>query len=329
MKKFRFLTFIVLSAFLVVTSCEKDAAIVESEVLAEYLESAESPHMVDYVNTALPSIITAPDVKTLNEAGEAYIIDIRKDVDFATGHIENAHNVTLGNLVSHVEAADLTGVTKIVVTCYTGQSAGWGVALLRIMGYDNVFSMKWGMCSWHEDFATKWNNAIANGNAFATQFTTDVTEKGPMGDMPELTTGFDNGQEILEARVADLLVEGYGAAAVSNTAVFDNLNDYYIVNYWPEARYLDPGHIPGAIQYTPKADMATTTFLKTLPTDKTIVIYCYTGQTSSFLSAYLRLLGYDAKSLLYGANAMIYDIMKDKGWTTFKDSYIMNYDYVQ
>ncbi len=150
-----------------------------------------------------------------------------------------------------------------------------------------------------------------------------------MGDMPDLTTGFDTGREILDARVADLLVEGYGAAAVSNQAVFDNLDDYYIVNYWPADRYADPGHIPGAIQYTPKEAMKLSADLKTLPTDKTIVVYCYTGQTSSFLSAYLRLLGYDAKSLLYGANAMIYDIMKDLGWTTFKDSYIMNYDYVQ
>jgi rhodanese-related sulfurtransferase len=49
--------------------------------------------------------------------------------------------------------------------------------------------------------------------------------------------------------------------------------------------------------------------MKTLPTNQTIVVYCYTGQTSSFVAAYLRLLGYDAKSLSFGANAMIYDTM--------------------
>ncbi|MFC2132966.1 rhodanese-like domain-containing protein, partial [Bacteroidota bacterium] len=317
MKKFRFITLIMISAFLVVTSCEKDAAVKESEVLAEYLESTDSPLMKDYVNTELPSIIGATEVKTLNEAGQAYVIDIRPADVFASGHIPGAYNVALADLLTHVQTADFTGIAKIVVTCYTGQSAGYGVTLLRLMGYDNVYSLKWGMCSWHDDFAGKWYTAISTGNAFATQFTSVVTEKGAEVNMPELTTGMETGQEILEVRVDDLLVDGYSVAAVSSQTVFDNLDDYYIVNYWPADRYADPGHIPGAIQYTPKADMKSDTYLKTLPTDKPIVVYCYTGQASSFLTAYLRLLGYDAKSLLYGANSMIYDIMKDLGWTTF------------
>ena len=69
--------------------------------------------------------------------------------------------------------------------------------------------------------------------------------------------------------------------------------------------YLDPGHIEGAIQYTPSVDLAVDEALKTLPTDKTVVVYCYTGQNSARIAAYLRLLGYDAKSLKFGANGMI------------------------
>ncbi len=181
MKNIKFLTFIILSGFLIVSSCKIDEVVIESEVLAEYLESTDSPLMKDYVNTELPSIITAPDVKTLNEAGQAYIIDIRKAEHFATGHIPNAVNVALGDILTHVESTDLSAYTKIVVTCYTGQSAGFALTLLRLMGYDNVFSLKWGMCSWHADFAGKWNAAISNGNAFATQFTSDVTEKDQWG----------------------------------------------------------------------------------------------------------------------------------------------------
>ena len=52
-------------------------------------------------------------------------------------------------------------------------------------------------------------------------------------------------------------------------------------------------------------DLALTAYLKTLPTDKTIVVYCYTGQNSASIAAYLRLMGYDAKSLKFGANSMI------------------------
>jgi rhodanese-related sulfurtransferase len=69
--------------------------------------------------------------------------------------------------------------------------------------------------------------------------------------------------------------------------------------------------------------------LKTLPTDKPVVVYCYTGQTSAFMAAYLRLLGYDAKSLKFGTNGMIYDKMIDHGeMTVWNDEQIMGYDYV-
>lgn len=191
--------------------------------------------------------------------------------------------------------------------------------------------MKWGMSAWNTDFATPWNGAIATGNTYASQFTATTTEKAAAGELPTLNTGKTTGQEILEARVNTLLAEGYGngVAAVTNQVLFGSLANFYIVNYWPAAQYNDPGHIPGAIQYTPKEDIKLSTSLKTLPTDKPIVLYCYTGQTSSFLAAYLRILGYDAKSLLYGANAMIYDKMVEKQMTTFSATEIKGYDYVK
>jgi rhodanese-related sulfurtransferase len=85
------------------------------------------------------------------------------------------------------------------------------------------------------------------------------------------------------------------------------------------------GHIEGAIQYTPKADIASSTFLNTLPTDKTVVVYCYSGQTSANMAAYLRVLGYDAVSLLFGANGMIHDEMTSGKWS---DTFIFDYPIV-
>ena len=82
------------------------------------------------------------------------------------------------------------------------------------------------------------------------------------------------------------------------------------------------------MQYTPKETIKLSADLKTLPTDKAVVIYCYTGQNSAFLTAYLRVLGYDAKSLLYGANGMIYDHLSDAGLTVWSDAQIMGYEYV-
>lgn len=328
MSKIKFLLLGLIFAMFFITACddEETTPVNESQVLTEYLESANSPYGKDYVNTDMPSIMSATEVKTLNETGQVYIIDIRSAADFALGHIANAHNVALADIVTHIEGVDLTNYTKVAIVCYTGQTAGFATSLLRLLGYEKAFSMKWGMCSWHADFASRWNTNISN--AYASQFTGAATDKAAQGAMPTLATGKTTGQEILEARVDALLVEGFTPATVTNQTVFGNLSGYYIVNYWPAGQYADPGHIPTAIQYTPKESIKLAADLKTLPTNKPIAVYCYTGQTSAFLAAYLRLLGYDAKSVLYGANGMIYDIMVTASMTVWKDTEIMGYDYV-
>lgn len=310
--KFKHLMIAILAGAMIITSCSKDEpAINEAQVLAEYLESTASPYMKDYVNTDMPSIISASDVRTANLAvpRRIHIIDIRSAADFNTAHIEFAVNVTPANILTHMETLTLANYDKIAIVCYTGQTAGWVASLLRIMGYNTVFSMKWGMSSWNATFAGSWNTAaITNGNSQATNFVTAPTAKAATGELPVLSTGKTTGQEILEARVAAVLAEGFDAAKITNATVFGALTNYYIVNYWPEDQY-NIKHIPGSMQYTPKASIKLAADLKTLPTNKTVVLYCYTGQTSAFLAAYLRLLGYDAKSLLFGTNGMIHDIM--------------------
>lgn len=310
---------------ILVTGCQKEEEIDESEVLAAYLESTASPLGKDFVNSDLPTIMSAEELNTLNVTNQVYIIDLRSAADFATGHIKNAHNVALADIVTHMGTVNEASYTKIAIVCYTGQTAGYAASLLRLLGHSKVFSLKWGMCSWHADFASRWNNAISN--TYATQFVATNTDKGANGAMPVLTTGKTTGQEILEARVSALLSEGFTPATVTAATVFGNPSGYYIVNYWPAAQYADPGHITGAIQYTPKETLKLSADLKTLPTDKPIVVYCYTGQTSAFIAAYLRLLGYDAKSLMFGANSMIYDIMVTKSMTTWKATEIKGYTY--
>jgi rhodanese-related sulfurtransferase len=334
MKKLNSLMLGILFAMFIFTGCKDDdtqvippVVVNESEVLATYLESANSPLGKDFVNTDMPTVIAATDVYTLTQTNQVYIIDIRTAADFATGHIQNAVNVTFANLLTHIKSVDLTNYTKVVIACYTGQTAGYGASLLRLLGYNKVYSLKWGMSSWHADFAGKWNTAVSN--MYATQFTTTASAKAAIGSLPTLTTGKTTGQEILEARVNALLVEGFTPATVTNATVFGALSNYYIVNYWPENQYLI-GHIPGAIQYTPKASIKLAADLKTLPTNKPVAVYCYTGQTSAYLVAYLRLLGYDAKTIMYGTNGMIWDMMVANSIApTFGPTEIKGYTYVQ
>lgn len=296
----------------------------EAKVLLEYLEGTDG----GYINsTSCPAIINASEVYTYlqNNPSKIYIIDVRDSLTFVNkGHIQGAHRVDIPKVLDHIKTLNTSNYDKIVIACYAGQSAGYVTGLLRLMGYNNVFSLKYGMSSWHQVFAEGY--WLANvGNSRAGQFTTTPTSKNQPGNLPTLNTGKKTGPEILEARVKELLAAGWDPARISHSAVFTNLNSYYIVNYWPLDHY-NMGHIPGAVQYTPRNDLKSTTYLKTLPTDKPIVVYCYTGQTSAQVVAFLRVLGYDAKSLIYGTNAMIYDQMPGTKFNPQTD--IMNYPYV-
>ncbi|MGE5605438.1 MAG: rhodanese-like domain-containing protein, partial [Bacteroidota bacterium] len=59
------------------------------------------------------------------------------------------------------------------------------------------------------------------------------------------------------------------------------------------------GHIPGAYNIPFKQIGQN---LELLPKDKTIIVYCYTGQTGGQTAALLNIAGFDARSLNGGMN---------------------------
>jgi len=319
-------------ALMFIVSCSDDnnttePTINEAELAITYLEANG-----DYVNTSLPALVTAADLKTLVETGKAYVIDLRAAADYQKGHIKGAKNIALADLLTHLATVDFTKYDKIVLVCYTGQTAGFATALLRFYYADDpakrdkIFDLKFGMCSWHSDFASEWKTAISN--KYASQFvTTPAPAKPAKGTLPTLTTGKKTGKEIVQARVEALLKEGFTPAGITADAMFADLSKYYIANYWTEAQYLNPGHVPGAYQYTPKASLKYSADLLTLPTNKEVIIYCHTGTQSSMLAAFLRVLGYNAKSLLFGANSMIYDKMVETKLSVWTDAEIKEYEY--
>lgn len=324
MKNTKILLLSILSAFLFFASCDDDddaVVINEANELIEYLESTGGT----VVNT-FPVMIKATDVNAaILTSADQYVIDIRSAVDYATSHITGAVNVVASDVLTHYEANNLQNYETVVIACYSGQTAGWVNGLLKTMGYTNTKDMKWGMCSWNESTSESWTSDSNVGNMYATQLVPDVTEKAVEGDLPTLNTGETDAEDILRDRVEAVFAEGFDEAKISSAAVFAATNNYYIVNYWGETDY-SWGHIPGAIQYTPAESLTSDTFLKTLPTDKTIAVYCYTGQTSAHVTAYLRVLGYDAKSILFGVNGMSHDDMPGTVWA---DTEIHEYTFGQ
>lgn len=304
-----FYLLLIIPLLFVNTGCSDDddggsdpEAVNESEVLVKYLES-DGGNPINNFAAMIPATTVNTNILT---GTDQVIIDIRAASDFAAGHITGAVNKGAGEVLDYYESENLQNKEVVVIACYSGQTAGWVTGLMHTLGYTNVKDLAFGMCSWNSATSGSWTGNISNGKS--SQLVTTATARAAAGDLPELSTGFDTAQDILRKRVEDVFAEGFTPAKMTNAALFDTPSSYYIVNYWSADHY-SWGHVPGAVQYTPKADLDFDTYLNTLPTDKTVAVYCYTGQTSAHVAAYLRVLGYDAKTVLFGVNGMAHDTM--------------------
>ncbi|MCJ8502024.1 rhodanese-like domain-containing protein [Desulfatitalea alkaliphila] len=303
----------------------------ETQVLVAFFENERN-----YIHDSPPFVIGAQNLRVnlLTKARQQYLIDIRAPADFGRGHIQGAVHVPFADVYDHVKGLDAASFENIVVIDCDGQAAAYVVSLLRAAGYPNAVSLKWGMSGWAMAFADgAWLKKLSNvrADAFVTK---PSPPKNPPGPMPRIATGGTTAEAILEARLRQLFAEGYAPAVVTHDFVFARLDqntDMYVINYWPPELYAKQGHIPGAVNYPPaEKPFLSTTHLATLSTTGPNILYCFTGQTSSYVAGYLRILGYDARSLAFGANSMIYDQMHaGKVPNTFvPETEIKNYDYV-
>jgi rhodanese-related sulfurtransferase len=80
--------------------------------------------------------------------------------------------------------------------------------------------------------------------------------------------------------------------------VDSNNQDIYILDI-RDAKDYDQGHVKGA-KNIPFKEVGKS--LDKLPKDKTIIVYCYTGQTGGQTTAALNIAGFDARSLNGGMN---------------------------
>lgn len=303
--------------------CSSDDTTAPTTLTSAEQFAAVHDALIDYINSSAPAVIVASDDLWLDiEAGDYTVLDIRSADAYAVGHIPGAYNTSLGTLLADLGTRAFPTDTKFLVTCYSGQSAGHAVIALRALGYE-AYSLGWGMSGWHTGEAyDKWTSKVASGAESETTANPTVdTYDWPVWDEDVTTEA-----EAVEARVAAMLTAGFQSKTYA-TLVADGFDDYFIINYFAEADYLGtgtagiPGHLPGAYQYTPNASFGMDELLENVPDDMPVVVYCWTGQTSSQMTAYLNMLGYEAYSLSNGANALWYDLLTAHKWdaTTIVD----------
>jgi rhodanese-related sulfurtransferase len=262
----------------------------------------------DYVNSKeFPSMIKASLVFD-NLAKKLLVVDLRSPADFKKGHINKAVNKRFEDLPAYFESGIKPfEFDKIILVSEDGQQACYTTCLLRLMGYGNVYAMRWGMSGWNAQFAEEgWLKAVSG------KYETSLESKdNPMPQatgMPELKTGKPTGEEIGKTRFAEVFKQGISQVMIGADEVFAHPEKYFVINYERKDKY-ENGHIPGAIRYKPDGTLGIISEMATIPQDKPIVVYCGTGHNSGFVTAYLRLFGYDARTLSYGNNGFMFNKM--------------------
>jgi rhodanese-related sulfurtransferase len=115
-----------------------------------------------------------------------------------------------------------------------------------------------------------------------------------------------------------------GFQGIAATSVLDNPKEYFINNFWAESDVQHYGHIKTAHRILPLS--LKNGEYKFYDPSRTAVTYCWTGQTSSMVTAYMNVLGYKAKSLKFGTNGMIHSKLQSHKWDA---SLAKNYPLVQ
>lgn len=254
-------------------------------------------------------------------SSEYFVVDWRSSTHFANGHIEGAVNLSLATMLDNLDQFPTDRV--ILNVCYTGQTASTATAILNMLGQEmgfNAANLKFGMHGW----TWQGNGDLLGGTPnypmeddWVPRFETTDNPKPTAGTLPTWDTSATTNLDALLERArlyvtGELNGLGSGWNRISDDALWDelfvdgNAGDWFILNYFPPTNY-DAGHIPGAVRYQPKADLQSTTFLNTLPQGQKIAVYCWTGQTSAQVTAYLNMLGYEAYSLLFGVQDLCYN----------------------
>ncbi len=271
------------------------------ETLTTYL----AEHSLDLSDIMTEWALMPPDV--FADYGDYFVIDVRSDSLYKAGHIPGAVRSSFVNLLTTARQA---GDKPILVVCKTGQGAGFAAVALRLSGYTDAKVAIFGMSIWNAEFDV-WSSGTSSVAVGHANWTTDAAATPETFADPEITTSQTDGEALLAERVQLLLDNG--PRMVTGGTVLENPSDYFVNVYWPADTLTKYGHIAGA--YNIVGDLSIDGGgLSNLDPADTIVTYCYTGQAGAFVTAYLNVLGFDARFMAFGANGMIYSELESSRW---------------
>lgn len=285
----------------------KEEAPASEEAPAE--EVAEEPNEEDIVKIAVDAYFeNLPEhiykinqkefVQKVKDGEDMYVIDIRQAADYKKGHITGSVNMPWGIAISD-NLMNVPTDKPVYIYCYSGQTAGQAVHTLNVAGIPSR-SVNLG-----------WNFGISKVEGVAEVTSTDMVDIVALGN--EIEPSIQEALDLYYAGLEDVkgtVYKNYKVSEKDLKAMIDSADDsIYILSVRQEKDYKE-AHIEGAA-LLPFAKGMESEF-GNLPNDKTIIVYCYSGQTAGQVTAALRLLGFDAVSLNGGMGV---DANAPLGWT--------------
>lgn len=258
------------------TEAETEAPATDSVTEAAMSYFADFPEDRHMINVA--------DLFAKMDAGEdMLIIDIRQPDAYAEGHLKGAVNIPYGPAIAE-DLEKIPDDVMLYINCYSGQTSSQAVALLAIAG------------KYTTNIQSGYNNGISKTEGFEDYI--ETTENV----LPDETYEVD---EAIKTAIADYFAEATSNTFSSFNFPVDSLGelveaeseDYTILSI-RQAKDYDEGHIAGAINIPFGKGMQEQ--FSQIPTDKPVIVYCYSGQTASQTMAVLRMLGYEAYNLAGG-----------------------------
>ena len=220
------------------------------------------------------------------DAGEdLFIVDIRQQDVYDQGHLKGAYLASWGADLS-AKVSMLPTDVPVYVYCYTGQTAGQTVAMLRMLGVD-AYSIQSG-----------YMNGISQTEGYESYLETTANE---LADAGAAFDPFLLGQ--IEAYFTAAAETGNFQIAATDAQPLIEAGDVTFLDV-RRAEDFAAGHVADAVNIPFGQGMQES--FSDIPTDKQVIVTCYTGQTAGQTVAVLRMLGYDALSLKGGMN---------NGWT--------------
>lgn len=299
------------------TTAAKDTSTVIGDRALKTL--ASMPVSGDYNNDVINGKALATKLADPAEKAKLFLLDIRAKADYDKAHIEGTTQLEFKQWATPENLAKLPKDKKIVVICYTGNTAAQAASGMRMLGYDAVI-LKAGMMGWAQNSETavvigdlgKANYPVTTTPAVAAQAAPPAETFAKPSDA-DYTVLAEQAAKVMSAMPADgdFAKNTIMPAKLSEKLAGADKSKLFVLDIRAKADF-EKGQIEGATNI-PFLSVAVPDNLKVLPKDKTVIVVCYTGNTAAQTTMILRMLGYDAVTLKYGM----------MGWDgSGKDAYI-------